>query len=49
MSSVVKTLPSNAEVGSSSFGQGTKIPYALPPKNQNVKNKSNIVTNSMKN
>ena len=48
MSSVVKTLPSNAGVGSSSFDQGTKISHALPQNNQNIKNKINIVTNSMK-
>ena len=34
---VVKTLPSNARSTGSIPGQGTRIPYALRPKNQNIK------------
>ena len=34
---VVKTLPSNAEGASSIPGWGAKIPHALGPKNQNMK------------
>ena len=34
---VVKTLPSNTESMGSNPGQGTKIPYAWKPRNQNVK------------
>ena len=44
---MVKTLPSNAGGTGSIPGRGTRIPYALWPKNQN-KNRSNIVTNSIK-
>ena len=29
-------------------GQGTKIPHASWPENQNINNRSNIVTNSIK-
>ena len=47
-SSVVKTSPSNAGGTGLIPGWGAKIPHALQPKNQNIKNKSNIVTNSMK-
>ena len=36
---VVKTLPSNAGGASSIPGQGDKIPHALWPKNQNIKQK----------
>ena len=41
---VVKTSPSKAGGAGSIPGQGTKIPLALWPKNQNIK-KSNIVKN----
>ena len=34
---VVKTLPSNAGGGGLILGQGTKIPHALQPKKQNLK------------
>ena len=44
---VVKTLPSNAGGVGLIPGLGTKIPNALRPKNQNLK-QSNIVTNSIK-
>ena len=36
---MVKTLPSNAGGVGSIPGQGAKIPHALPPKNQNIKQK----------
>ena len=36
---VVKTSPSNAGSACSIPGQGTKIPHALGPKNQNIKQK----------
>ena len=36
-SSVVKTLPSNAEGAGLIPGFGAKIPRALQPKNQNIK------------
>ena len=36
---VVKTLPSKAGGAGSILGQGTKIPHALGPKNQNIKQK----------
>ena len=29
-------------------GQGTKITHALQPKNQNINNRSNIITNPIK-
>ena len=43
----VKTLPLNVRGAGSISGQGTKIPHALWPKNQNVRqkqycNKSNV-------
>ena len=45
---VVGTWPSN-EGGASSFrGWGAKIPHASWPKNQNIKIRSNSVTNSIK-
>ena len=48
---IVKTAPSNAG-GAGSIpaipGRGAKIPHAWQPKNQNINNKSNIVTNSIK-
>ena len=37
--SVVKTLPSNAGSAGSIPGWGAKIPHALRPKNQNIKQK----------
>jgi len=45
---VVNTSPSNAEGAGSIPGLGTKIPYALWPRNQDINNISNIVTNSIK-
>ena len=49
---VVKTSPSNSGGVRLIPGQGAKIlhasVHASPPKNQNVKNRSNIVTNSIK-
>ena len=42
---VVNTSPSNA---GSIPGRGAKIPYALWPRNQDINNISNIVTNSIK-
>ena len=45
---VVKTLPSNAGGAGSIPGQGAKITYASGPKNQNIKERSSIVTNSIK-
>ena len=45
---VVKTLPYNGEGAGSIPGQAAKIPHALWPKNQNIKNRSKIVTNSIK-
>jgi len=47
-SSVVKTLPSNAEGVGLICDWGGKIPHHLWPKNQSVNNAGNIVTNSMK-
>ena len=45
---MVKTLPSNAGGAGSILGWGVKIPHALRPKNQNIKNRSITVTNSVK-
>ena len=45
---VVNTSPSNAEGAGSIPGLGAKIPYALWPRNQDINNISNIVTNSIK-
>ena len=45
---VVKTLPSNAGGAGLIPGQGARIPYAWQPKNQKRKNRSNIVTDSIK-
>ena len=36
---MVKTLPSTAGGAGSNPGQGAKIPYALWPKNQNIRQK----------
>ena len=36
---MVKTLPSNARGAVSIPGQGTKVPHASGPKNQNIKQK----------
>ena len=44
----VKTLLSNAEVPCSIPGQGARIPPASRPKHQNIKNRNNTVTNSIK-
>ena len=38
-SPVVKTLPFNAGGAGSVLGQGAKIPHALQPKKQNIKQK----------
>ena len=38
-SPVVKTSPSNARGAGSIPGQGARIPYALGPENQNIKQK----------
>ena len=45
---VVETLPCNAGAAGLIPAQGAKIPHASRPKNQNIKNRSNIVTNSIK-
>ena len=45
---VVSTSPSNTEGAGSIPCQGAKIPYALWPRNQDINNISNIVTNSIK-
>ena len=45
---MVKTSPSNAGSAGSIPGWGAKIPHASRPKNQETKNRSNIVTNSVK-
>ena len=45
---MVKTLLSNAGGEGSIPGWGAKIPHASWPKNQNIKQKSNIVPNSIK-
>ena len=42
------TLPSNAGDVGLIPGRGAKIPHALGPKNQNMNNRSKIVTNSIK-
>ena len=43
----VKTSPSNTGGEGLIPGQGAKIPHASWPKNQNIKNRSNVVTNSI--
>ena len=45
---VVETLPCNAGAAGLIPAQGAKIPHASRPKNQTIKNRSNIVTNSIK-
>ena len=45
---VVNTLPSNAEGAGSIPDRGAKIPYAPWPRNQDINNISNTVTNSIK-
>ena len=45
---VVKTSPSNAEGAGLIPGQGAKIPHVLWSKKKTHKNRSNIVTNSIK-
>ena len=45
---MVKTLSSSAKGVCLIPGQGVKIPLASWPKNQNMNNRSNIVTNSIK-
>ena len=44
---VVKTLPFNTGSVGLIPHQGTKIPHASWPKNQNMNNRSNVVTNSL--
>ena len=46
--SVVKTVPSNVRAMGSIPGHGAKIPHALGPRNQNINNRSNIATSSIK-
>ena len=45
---MVETLPFNAGDMGSVSGQEAKIPHVLLPKHQNINNRSNIVTNSIK-
>jgi len=45
---VVKISPSNAGGEGSIPGRGADIPHALGPKNQNLKNRMKIVTNSIR-
>ena len=45
---VVEPLPSNAGRAGSTPAQGAKVPHASRPKVQNIKIRSNIVTNSIK-
>ena len=45
---VVKNSPSSAGGVGSIPGWGAKIPHASQPKNQSINNRSNIVTNSIK-
>ena len=45
---VVKSSPSNAGGAGSISGQGAKILCASWPKNQNINNRSSIITNSIK-
>ena len=45
---VVETLPCNVGAAGLIPAQGAKIPHASRPKNQSIKNRSNIVTNSIK-
>ena len=47
-SPVVKTCPSNAASAGSILGQGAKILHASQSRNQNIHNRSNIATNSIK-
>ena len=47
-SPVVKTLPSNSGGAGSIPDQETKIPNASGTEKQNIKSRSNIVTNSIK-
>ena len=47
-SPMVKTSPSNAGHVGSTPAWGTKIPYASQPKNQNINNRSNALTNLIK-
>ena len=45
---VVKTLPSIAGDMGLISGQRAKIPHASWPRNQNINNRSNSITNSIK-
>ena len=44
---VVKTSPSRVGVTGSIPGQGANLPHASWPENQSIKNRNNIVTNSI--
>ena len=44
----IKTLSSNARDVGLIPGWGARIPHASWPKNQNIKNKNNITTNSIR-
>ena len=45
---MVKTSPFNTEGAVSIPDQGAKLPHATQSKNQNIHNRSSIVTNSIK-
>ena len=45
---VVRTSPSRAEGVGSIPGRGAGLLHALRPKNQNIKNRGNVVTSSIK-
>ena len=45
---MVGTLPSNAGGASSIPGWGARIPHASRPRNQNIKNRGNVVTDLVK-
>ena len=45
---LVKTLPCSARGWGLNPGQGVKIPHASWPKNQNINNRINIVTKSIR-
>ena len=45
---VAKTSPSNTGSAGWILGRGTKIPHVSRPKNQNINNRNNIVTDSIK-
>ena len=45
---VVRTPPPNAGDAGSTPGREAKIPHVLQPKNRNINNRNNLVTNSIK-